>query len=359
MSKFLDALGTSMQSFQVGIRQAGAKSINFVNNVTGTLTWNPTANRTLTLPDKTDTLAGLTDVQTATGATVGTLSANYTLGINDGNTLFIGSNTGSITVTVPTNATTAIPIGAEVGLSPDSTGSITIVGQNDGTNTAIINRYGTTITTGHVIADNYAPVVLKKVAANSWRLYGGAVQFSSIVPKSDFSGYVSGRYWVAGAWNNATTSVVLTTNTVIFIPFAVHRPITVDSLSVNVNTAVASTSVRLGIYTGNLSNGQPQTLVIDAGTVATTATGAATSSAISQALSTGVYHFAIAASGAPNLTGVAASPLSADGYGVAAVGTTWQLSYRVPFTFGALPTTATTGTQTYLTSQPLGYYLIN
>lgn len=92
-------------------------------------------------------------------------TANYTLVVADAGKLIQSTSTGAITITVPDNATAAIPIGSIVYLAQDNTGSVTISG-----------AAGVTlkIPTGYqgVIAGRHSMVSLIKIATNTWRLVG-------------------------------------------------------------------------------------------------------------------------------------------------------------------------------------------
>lgn len=62
MSNFLDTLGTILSEFQIGLPGAGLRRLKFRNQFSGNLEWNPTADRTVSLPDKSGTIALLDDV---------------------------------------------------------------------------------------------------------------------------------------------------------------------------------------------------------------------------------------------------------------------------------------------------------
>jgi hypothetical protein len=57
MSKFSDLIGSINNIFQIGIGGTGARSLRFQNANRGDLVWNPTTNRTLTLPDADGAIA--------------------------------------------------------------------------------------------------------------------------------------------------------------------------------------------------------------------------------------------------------------------------------------------------------------
>lgn len=77
-------------------------------------------------------------------------------------------------------------------------------------------------------------------------------------------------------------------------PFVVTAPITLAAIGIEVTTAVAATTVRLGIYADN--NGMPGAVILDAGTVSAAATGWQ-ETATSQTLAPGVYWLAAVGQG--------------------------------------------------------------
>ena len=100
----------------------------------------------------------------------------------------------------------------------------------------------------------------------------------------DSSSYgLNGGYMAMGAtmnqWYGApadatglTTAVLTTTATIRVLPFVAQKVMTINGISVSVQTTAASAQVRLGLYRDS-GGGYPQELVVDAGTVATTTTG--------------------------------------------------------------------------------------
>ncbi len=79
-------------------------------------------------------------------------------------------------------------------------------------------------------------------------------------------------YGAPGDGTALTTAVLTTTATIRVLPFIAQKVMTINGMSVSVQTTAASAEVRLAIY-NDTGRGYPDTLVVDAGTVATTATG--------------------------------------------------------------------------------------
>lgn len=101
------------------------------------------------------------------------------------------------------------------------------------------------------------------------------------------SGYYSHGVPVAGTFGSLTLNV----NTVRYKPFFVPVRRAFDRIGVNVATAGGAGAVaRMGLY--NSSGGKPSTLIVDAGTISTTSTGAKEIT-ISQTLDAGLYYVAI------------------------------------------------------------------
>jgi len=57
MGKITDLFGTFRSQFQIGIGGNGFRRLRFRNNFDGDLEWEPTANRTIALPDESGTIA--------------------------------------------------------------------------------------------------------------------------------------------------------------------------------------------------------------------------------------------------------------------------------------------------------------
>jgi hypothetical protein len=108
---------------------------------------------------------------------------------------------------------------------------------------------------------------------------------------SGSSGLVSGTYYTTSSNTNTTLATTTTTGAVSYLPFLVERTTTFDRIACKTGSTVTGTStVRLGIY--NNSNKKPTTVLLDAGTVAATATSTIYSITIDQTLNPGWYWLA-------------------------------------------------------------------
>jgi hypothetical protein len=104
-------------------------------------------------------------------------------------------------------------------------------------------------------------------------------------------GLTSGTYYTTSSNTLTTGTAAGSTGTVSFIPFLVEQTTTFDRIACRTGGTVTGTStVRLGIY--NNSNRKPTTVLLDAGTVAATATVTIYSITINQTLNPGWYWLA-------------------------------------------------------------------
>lgn len=88
--------------------------------------------------------------------------ASKTLGLTDASTLQICNSASSITITIPTNAVTAFPVGTEIVLTRYGTGAVTIAG-------AVTIRSAVSMKS---ISIQYGAVSLYKIATDEWLLIG-------------------------------------------------------------------------------------------------------------------------------------------------------------------------------------------
>jgi hypothetical protein len=89
---------------------------------------------------------------------------SYTLVLGDSGQMVTLNNASSITLTVPTNASVAFPVGTEVDLTQLGAGQVSVAGSGGVT----IDSYS-----GYLkIAGQYAGATLKKIATDTWILVG-------------------------------------------------------------------------------------------------------------------------------------------------------------------------------------------
>ena len=90
------------------------------------------------------------------------VTASKTLGLTDASTLQICNSASSITITIPTNAVTAFPVGTEIVITRYGTGAVTIAG-------AVTIR---STFSWKSINPQYGVVSLYKIATDEWLLIG-------------------------------------------------------------------------------------------------------------------------------------------------------------------------------------------
>jgi hypothetical protein len=157
-------------------------------------------------------------------------------------------------------------------------------------------------------------------------------------------------YWYTTPFSTAYIgSVSIAKSTMHALPFLVPTDTTYDRIAVICTSPQASTTYRLGIYAD--SNGYPGSLILDAGTVATTTSGER-SITISQALTAGQYWLAGVAQGTGTNPGVSGQTVNwlfhtsqtltnLNSVGSGGAGLVYQLgsisaSLPSPFTAGAI-----------------------
>lgn len=94
--------------------------------------------------------------------TVNSKTASYTLLLSDATKIVEFSSVAAVTLTVPTNAAVAFPIGTQIQIENINTGDLTISGA------------GVTFQSpaGLKLTDQYATAVIRKVATDTWRVSG-------------------------------------------------------------------------------------------------------------------------------------------------------------------------------------------
>ena len=104
-------------------------------------------------------------------------------------------------------------------------------------------------------------------------------------------GFTSGVYYRGLGQATQGNNAVL--NETCYVPFNVNKTNTFDRIAIETAaTYVGTGAVRLGIYNNDSATGKPSTVVLDAGTVATTAASTIYQITISQSLAVGNYWIA-------------------------------------------------------------------
>lgn len=109
-----------------------------------------------------DASGKVTAAQTASA--IVSVTANKTLALSDNGTLQQVNSTSARTVTVPTNASVAFPVGAEIEILRYNTGTVTISAASGVTIRSADNKLA--------IGIRYAVAALKKLGTNEWLLTG-------------------------------------------------------------------------------------------------------------------------------------------------------------------------------------------
>lgn len=91
----------------------------------------------------------------------------YTLVLTDAGGLITLANASAITVTVPTNASVAFPVGTQIALMQTGAGQVTLAGAVGVT----VNSFNSALK----IVGNGGLVVLVKTATNTWQVAGALV----------------------------------------------------------------------------------------------------------------------------------------------------------------------------------------
>lgn len=112
---------------------------------------------------------------------------------------------------------------------------------------------------------------------------------------------ITGRWYgtLVAAANNPTNPQ----DDLCLFPFVIPKAASFDRIAVNITTAAASTTVRLGVYAHDPATENPGALLFDAGTVDSSTTGTKEIT-ISETLAAGIYWFAtVSQGGTPALRG--------------------------------------------------------
>ena len=134
-------------------------------------------------------------------------------------------------------------------------------------------------------------------------------------------GFTAGYYY-RGLGQETTANAV--EDVTYYYPLRIDKTNTFDRITIQTsNTNVGTGSVRLGIYNNDSATGKPSTVLLDAGTVSTTAASTVYQITISQSLSPGTYWFASnmqTAASTPNYQAAINAIGNSVGYGISSTG---------------------------------------
>jgi hypothetical protein len=156
MTKISDLIGVSNNIFTIGSRfLSGVKSLVFDNGFKTTLSANPTANRNISLPDLSGTLA----LSSRQGLVV---SASRNLTASDISRFLVCDSSSPIVVTIPTSFAS---IDDEIEILHWGTSTVSIIADSG----VAITRFGGTV---HQLAGKGSVCVLRLIATDDWLLSG-------------------------------------------------------------------------------------------------------------------------------------------------------------------------------------------
>lgn len=91
-------------------------------------------------------------------------SASFTLALADAGKMLLVSSSSAVTVTIPTNASVAFPVGTEIEVTMMGSGSVTFTGATGVT----IDSLSSLVS----VSDQYGVAALKKISTDEWLLAG-------------------------------------------------------------------------------------------------------------------------------------------------------------------------------------------
>lgn len=156
------------------------------------------------------------------------------------------------------------------------------------------------------------------------------------------------------SWDGASNAQALGANVIWYVPFVVATTITVDRILADVTTAVAASSLRLGVYAMDLTGQPTGAALIDSGALASTSTGKKEAT-VSATLTPGRYLACALTDSAVSIRSAIArgapGEINASVFG-AGTGVVLGLR-RVAQTYGALPSSPPAWTTSSTSSTPL------
>lgn len=324
---------------QIGIETDGLTTTPKFKIGDGTTAWNSlpyaTSSGGGTWGSITGTLSAQTDLQTALDAKAPIADPTFTTKIN---TPVARSTTSGGLLLEASN-------GTDVGLlGAGNTANATWYGSHnyDASTASTIASFGALKTLESLNTSTYPSLTELSYVKGATSAIQTQLNAKAVVDGIIYQRRRAGRYYHAGVINNPQSYGTGTYAHDFLRAYPVYFPraVTIANLATYVNSGVAATNIRIGIYNDD-GTFYPGTLVVDGGNIATTSSGQKEAT-VTQALSAGLYWFAhVFSSSSISFYSMTTSAFN-DQFGLDNSATSAQ-HWRVAHTFGALPSTFTAG----------------
>jgi hypothetical protein len=185
-------------------------------------------------------------------------SSSYTLTLSDTGNIISLNSTSGITVTIPTNASSTIPVGAEITLCQTGIGMITVEGVSGVTVNAQLG-YRTSS------AGQYARVLLHQLSTDVWVVSGSLKSAPSYYVDNSLTTNGNGLSW-GTAWNSLAAVIwsQITPGSVLYISGGTSGQTYSEVLS----PAASGTSGSPIVISGGVDSGHNGPVIIDRGIAA-------------------------------------------------------------------------------------------
>jgi len=271
------------------------------------------------------------DFNVVTKTTSATLTPSETVVLAD-------ASTASFTITLPSAGSTPYTIFFIKKIDASLSNIVTIQGTGGQTIDGLPS----------IQLTHRGEAVMLESDGSNWRVLGRN-QYSHYAYRS--KGATLNQWYTSPNTGTALATATLTANVLRAMPFIVEKTTTIDQMAINVTTAAAGLA-RIGIYRDN-GNNYPGALVVETTQIDTGTTGVKTATGgLPVTLEPGLYWLAIVTNAGPVIRGFAVgSTVPVLGY-TSSLGTAASFGWSVSYTYGALPTTFTSG-GAVITAAPL------
>lgn len=200
--------------------------------------------------------------------------------------------TNSVNSILGTNAVLSSTLGNDVNVNIARKGDM------------VIGRYSSSVSTRVPVGENDYCLISDPTKPNwiSWGASGTGKWVSRGIGGA-FSTSGNGGWCPLTFASTPTVNSTLTANRLVCLPFIADRAWPITKISIVVQTFASSTSIRLGMYKADGTNGFPGTLLFDAGTVSSASNGTKTITLTLPIYVYGHYWIAYISDGAPTVTG--------------------------------------------------------